>query len=190
MKDGEINEFVLRDLELEAGDKVRFYVAGDYATMKEEGSHAKFNAGSEGYYECNTNGRYDFYVKIVGNNLGIYVADHIDLIPESYDLSFASFVVNDGAEVYAWVWGDGFTSHWIHLELVEMEGRYVTTIDVENALNGIKVVRMKPDAAVFPIDGSSSYPDEINTGAWNTWEYQRSTPSQTEMFENCAFTFD
>ena len=116
-KPGDREEFMV-DVQLAASEKIRFNIDGGHSTVKQEGQYEKFSAmDSDGYLTCNTAGKYRFYVKFIGENLGIYIANAPSgtLVNYSISVSNASghhWFIEDGASIYAWAWGDGVSSKW------------------------------------------------------------------------------
>ena len=110
---------MLEDVELEAGDRIRFLVARDYATLKvddEHSSSSEFESAGGGYYRCKTDGHYDFYVKIIGGDVGIWVVKHVDpltQIPYTFYVNDENrWILNGDAKLYVWAWGEGFDGCW------------------------------------------------------------------------------
>ena len=119
LKPGQLDEFLLEDVELEAGDRIRFLVARDYATLKvddEHSSSSEFESAGGGYYRCKTDGHYDFYVKIIGGDVGIWVVKHVDpltQIPYTFYVDDENrWILNGDAKLYVWAWGEGFDGCW------------------------------------------------------------------------------
>ena len=79
-----------------------------------------------------------------------------------------SFAAADGAELFAWVWGDAENDgHWVKLTTTEQGGHAVATFSVSNHMYYCKVVRVNPAATAKPVDGSSTYGDGVDDQLWN-----------------------
>ena len=154
------DEFFIQDIEMQSGDKIRFFVSDGYATLKSGGSSANFDTAADYYYECKSAGHYDIYVKIIGDNQGIWIADHVEEVDVTYTLTCtSSWDIADGdALFYAWVWTAAEKlenkGHWIELDAPVSK---VFTVDISNFAVGMKIVRVNPDGANKPDTSTTTY---------------------------------
>ena len=153
------DEFFIQDVEMQPGDKIRFFVSDGFATLKSGGSSANFGTAADHYYQCTLAGHYDIYVKIIGDNQGIWIADHIEEVDVTYTLTCtSSWDIDQGAEFYAWVWTAAEKAEdkgrWIQLDSPVSK---VFTVDISNFAIGMKIVRVDPDGTNKPNLGADTY---------------------------------
>lgn len=107
------DEFLL-DISLAVNEKIRFNIDGGHSTVKESSPEkSKFSAmDANGYLKCTTAGKFRFYVKFIGDDLGIYIAKAPEAFP-TYIFSRSQISWNiGGARFYAWAFSESVPGHW------------------------------------------------------------------------------
>ena len=105
LKPGVYDEFLIENVHLEQGDKIRIHTPDGYETHVKSGGRASyFNvADNNGYFLCNVTGNYDIYLKFMGDDLGIYFADYVPRITYTFAITTSNqWILNDNAKIYLW----------------------------------------------------------------------------------------
>ncbi|MBR4378238.1 MAG: Ig-like domain-containing protein [Bacilli bacterium] len=114
LKPGFHNEFLIHSITLAVGDKIKFFMDDTYFALKSGGYSDKFayDNGTK-YLTCNTAGTYDFYVKFLGDDLGIYVTGPVQNVTYTVE-NIPSWWTDASAHIYAWAFEDGIANsgHW------------------------------------------------------------------------------
>ena len=94
----------------------------------------------DGYLTCNTAGKYRFYVKFIGDDLGIYIANAPEAYP-SYIFSRSQISWNIGnARFYAWAYSATVEGHWYEGTLDENN---LVFNNIPGTLTNAIIVRVK-----------------------------------------------
>ena len=137
-----------------------------YLTALGDAGYTETPAGSHSY--ISTNNEIIIGVYEAGNDLSISISNNLLVHYHISNTNVWDITEND-PEFFIWVWDEGGNNKWYSLGEPEEDGLggYEFYISLKNTWTGAKIVRVDPNAAIKPVEGSTTYGTYNNSEIWN-----------------------
>ena len=137
-----------------------------YLTGLGEAGYTETSAGSHSYRS--TNNEITIGVYEAGSNLSISITNN-SLVYYHISSTTGWDITENDPEFFIWVWDEGGNNKWYSLGEPEEDGLggYEFYISLKNTWTGAKIVRVDPNAAIKPVEGSTTYGTYDNNEIWN-----------------------
>ena len=102
------------------------------------------------------------------NATGVNVAISAQMSTVTYTFNVPSWVSNNGAELYAWIWdnGGGFAAHWEALTKVNAT-TYTMTVNAVYNYSGCNIKRCDPSATPELTESNKTTNTLFDNSKWN-----------------------
>ena len=149
-----------------------------------EAGYTETSAGSHSYRS--TNNEITIGVYEAGNDLSISISNN-SLVYYHISNTNGWDITEDDPEFFIWVWDEGGNNKWYSLGEPEEDGLggYEFYISLKNTWTGAKIVRVDPNAAIKPVEGSTTYGTYNNSEIWN----ETSNLELHPLMPNVEFSF-
>ena len=156
-----------------------------YLAALGEAGYTETSAGSQSY--ISTNDEITIGVYEMGSELSISISNN-SIIYYHFSNTNGWDITGNDPEFFIWVWDGNGNNKWYSLGEPEEDGLggYEFYFTLKNTWTGAKIVRVDPNAAVKPVDGSTTYGTYNNNEIWNETDNLELQP----LMANIEFSFN